>query len=150
MATPLNDDSVPLCGPDDLAVTVRWERDGTGLRGQIIAENIGPRACELAFKPTVTPLRPDDTPLPTRTSVTLEMQIPGYVILQPGDRAASRISWSSWCGEQASDRAHVEWHGGAATAEVEGPVQPDCDPDNPDNLSSYWWSHQDPENFDPL
>ena len=36
---------MPACGPDDLSVTVRWERDGDGLRGQVIAENTGNRAC---------------------------------------------------------------------------------------------------------
>ena len=57
---------LPLGGSEDLAVTVRWERDGTGLRG--------------------------------------------YVILQPGQRAAP-VGWSNWCGQQASARAQVSWQG---------------------------------------
>ena len=139
MTAPLGDDDVPPCGSDDLAVVVRWERDDNGLRGQLTAENISARACKLGYKPTVTPLRPDGTPLPAQTLVTLEMRIPGYVILQPGQRAASRVSWSSWCGDPASDRAQVEWHGGSAAAEVQGPAQPACDPDKPDNLTSFWF-----------
>jgi hypothetical protein len=39
---------VPLCGSDDLAVVVSWERDGAALDGQVIAENVGGRACRLA------------------------------------------------------------------------------------------------------
>ena len=35
----------PLCEAADLAVVVRWERDGTGLRGQVLAENVGGRVC---------------------------------------------------------------------------------------------------------
>jgi hypothetical protein len=80
--------AVPACGPDDLVVVVRWERDGTGLRGQMIAENVSGQACQLASKPDVTPLQPDGSPLPTRTIISLEWTSPGYVILQPGQRAA--------------------------------------------------------------
>src|SRR5215469_5563886 len=38
-------EELPACGPGDLSVTVRWEREGGGLRGQVIAENAGRRAC---------------------------------------------------------------------------------------------------------
>ncbi|HEV8274931.1 MAG TPA: hypothetical protein VGQ26_04440 [Streptosporangiaceae bacterium] len=33
-----DDAMAPACGPDDVVTEVRWERDGTGLRGQVIAE----------------------------------------------------------------------------------------------------------------
>jgi hypothetical protein len=131
--------TVPACGPDDVAVVVSWERDGTGLRGQVIAENVGGRACQLAGKPDVTPLRPDGSPLPTRTIVFMEFRSPGYVVLQPGERAAARVWWGSWCGPQASDRARVSWPGGSTVAKVHGPVQPECTPGRGDNLSSAWF-----------
>ncbi|HEY2552865.1 MAG TPA: DUF4232 domain-containing protein [Streptosporangiaceae bacterium] len=134
------DEEAPPCGLDDVAVVVRWERDGTGLRGQVIAENRGSRACKIAGKPTVTPLRADGSPLPADTVITLEMMTPGYVVLQPGERAASRLTWASWCGDQASGRARVEWTGGWALAEVAGPVQPECVPDRRGFLTSYWFS----------
>jgi hypothetical protein len=135
-----DDDTVPPCGSDDLAVVVRWERDGTGLRGQVIAENVGNRACQLANKPTVAPLHSDGTPLPVKTIVTLEWRNPGYVNLQPGQRAAATVFWGSWCGQQASDQALVTWPGGSTTARVNGPTQPECGPNRAGNLTSSWFN----------
>ncbi len=51
-AVTLRPAEAPLCTAADLAVTVHWERDGTGLRGQVVAENVG----GLAGKPAVSPL----------------------------------------------------------------------------------------------
>jgi hypothetical protein len=45
----------PGCGPDRVSVTVRWERGGGGLRGQVIAGNTGGRAYRLPGKPAVRP-----------------------------------------------------------------------------------------------
>ncbi len=129
----------PLCEAADLAVVVRWARDGTGLRGQVLAESVGGRVCRLAGKPEVTPLAGDGTPLPAQTVVTLEWRSPGYVLLRPGQRAAARVGWSSWCGRQAGGRAQVRWDGGEAVAEVHGPAQPECSPGEPDNLVSSWF-----------
>ena len=129
----------PLCEAADLAVAVHWERDGTGLRGQVVAENIGGRACRLAGKPEITPLAADGTPLAARTVITLEWRSPGYVLLQPGQRAAARVGWRSWCGRQAAGRAQVGWGSGSAVAEVHGPAQPDCSAGEPDNLMSSWF-----------
>jgi hypothetical protein len=141
----------PRCGPDDLAMAVIWERhgDGDGLRGQVIAENVGNRACRLSGKPTVTPLEPDGTPLGVRNVVTLELLDPGHVDLQPGDRAAARVLWSSWCGRPASDQARVEWDGGSVVTSVRGPVQPGCVPGHGDNLSPWWFLPLPPDEPDP-
>src|SRR5712671_2841545 len=81
--------ALPLCGSQDLTVAVHWEQDGTALRGQVIARNVSARACRLAGKPTITPLGLDAAPLPAETLVTLEWIEPGYVVLQPGQRAAA-------------------------------------------------------------
>jgi hypothetical protein len=132
-------DDLPQCGSDDLAVVVSWERDGPGLRGHVIAENVTGRACRIENKPGVTPLRPDGTPLPVKTIITAEWISPGYVTLQPGRRAAAPVWWGSWCGQQASDRARVEWPGGSTVAEVHGPIQPECSVGESSNLSSSWF-----------
>ena len=129
----------PLCEAADLAVAVHWERDGTGLRGRVVAENVGGRACRLAGKPAITPLAADGTPLPAQTVITLEWRSPGYVLLAPGQRAAARVGWPSWCGQQAASRAQVNWDSGETVAEVHGPAQPDCSPGQPDNLVSSWF-----------
>lgn len=139
MPGPVSDDAVPPCGPDDLAVTVSWEREGAGLRGQVIAENVSGLACRLAGKPQVRPLQPDGTPLPAETVISLEMRTPGYVILSPGERAAAPVSWASWCGQRASGRAQVSWDGGSAVAEVRGPAQPECVQGRSGNLTSSWF-----------
>jgi hypothetical protein len=49
-------DDLSQCGSDDLAVVVSWERDGPGLRGQVIAENVSGPVCRIENKPGVTPL----------------------------------------------------------------------------------------------
>lgn len=130
---------VPDCGPDDLSVTVRWEHDGGGgLRGQVIAENTGQRACRLPGKPGVTPLGLDGKPLPVETIVTMERLSPGYVALEPGQRAAAPVAWDGWDGLAASSLAEVTWAGGGATAVVEGPAQPAAT-GSPCNISSSWF-----------
>jgi Protein of unknown function (DUF4232) len=131
--------AVPVCGTADLAVTLEWEPDGPGLRGRVVAENVGGRTCRLPGKPTVTPLGLDGQQLPAKTVVTLEMMEPGYAVLSPGDRAAALARWPNWCGPQASDRALVSWEGGSATAQVHGPTQPTCDPGRPGDLTSSWF-----------
>ncbi len=131
--------AVPACGSGDLAVVLSWEWDGNGLRGRVMAENVGSRPCRLPGKPTVTPLGQDGEPLPARTTVTLEMRLPGYVVVSPGGRAAARVSWPNWCGQQASRRALVSWDGGSAIAEVHGPAQPGCEPGRPGDLMSSWF-----------
>lgn len=80
--------AVPVCETADLAVTLHWEPDGSGLRGQVVAENVGNRACRLPGKPTVAPLGLDGEPPPAKTVVTLEMMEPGYVVLSPGGRGS--------------------------------------------------------------
>ena len=131
-------EEMPTCGPGDLSVTVRWEPDGDGLRGQVIAENTGGRACLLPGKPGVRPLGLDGQPLPVETVITMEWVSPGYVALAPGQQAAAPAAWHGWNGAAASTRAQVTWAGGAATAEVEGPAQPTAT-DAPRNISSSWF-----------
>ncbi len=138
-----NGEELPACGPGDVSVTVRWERDGSGLRGQVIAENTGRRACRLPGKPVVRPLGLDGRPLPVETVITLEMALPGYVVLNPGQRATAAVAWDGWDGARASPRAQVTWEGGEAVALVEGPVQPDST-DPPRNISSSWFSKPSP------
>lgn len=129
---------IPECGPDDLAVSLRWERDGDELRGEVVAENVGRRVCRLGNKPTVQPLDLDGEPLPTEFLVTMELRLPPHVDLRPGQRARAHVSWGSWCGAPASSRAVVGWQGGSTVVDVQGPCQPEYTGD-PQNLSSGWF-----------
>jgi hypothetical protein len=134
-----DDDRLPLCEAEDLELTVHWEQDGTGLSGQVTARNVGSRTCRLAGKPAVTPLGLDGTPLPAQTVITMEMRSPDYVTLRPGQRATAPVTWQNWCGPDASAHARVNWRGGTAIANVQGPVQPQCFAQEADNLSSGWF-----------
>lgn len=134
-----DDDRLPLCEPEDLEVTVHWEQDGAGLRGQVLARNVGSRTCRLAGKPGVAPLGLDGTPLPAQTVITMEMRTPGYVVLRPGQAAAAPTAWRNWCGPDASAHARVSWQGGTAIADVHGLVQPECSGLDADNLTSGWF-----------
>jgi hypothetical protein len=129
----------PPCAGDDVVARVVWERDGRGLRGEVIVRNVGDHACRLGGKPGVYPLAADGTAMPTRTAVTLELRGRGYVVVEPGQSARARVSWRNWCGAKPTDRAQVTWWDGSATARVEGPLSPDCDLRRPSNLTSSWF-----------
>jgi len=131
--------TVQDCHGDEVEVTVRWERDGTGLRGQVIVRNVGDRACRLPGKPQVRPLGQDGAPLAADTMITLELVEPGYVDIEPGESAAARVTWANWCGPPAADQAVVSWGDGSATAQVVGPVQPSCEAGHGGNLTSWWF-----------
>jgi hypothetical protein len=124
-------------------VSVRWERAGVGLAGQIIVENVSGRTCRLSYKPSVMPLGTNARELPVEAIITMELRI-RPVILAPGERAAAPISWAGWCGDAASGVVRVDWVSGSAVVDVEGPHQPDC-PDfgQPTNLSSSWFDALD-------
>lgn len=122
-----------------MVVRVLWERDGKGLRGEVVVQNVGDRACRLGGKPSVSPLAADGTAMATQTAITLELRGQGYVVIEPGQCAMARVSWSNWCGESPSRRAVVTWWDGSAVATVEGPLSPGCDKKRPTNLTSSWF-----------
>jgi hypothetical protein len=134
---------VPECRPDDVRVTVRWQpREDGGLGGSVVVENTGARACRLTGKPVLRPLDGAGRPLDTRVVVTLELRRPDSVVVPPGGRARSAVSWAGWSGPPAGDRALVRWGAPGqpeATASVHGPAQP-ARREEPHNLTSGWFA----------
>jgi hypothetical protein len=143
VSEPAGWDHIPPCGSDDLAVSVRWERSGVGLAGQIIVENVSGRTCRLSHKPWVIPLGTDGRELPAEVIITADLRLPP-MILDPGGRAAAPVGWAGWCGDAASGVVRINWISGSADVEVQGPRQPDCpDSGQPTNLSSSWFDTLD-------
>jgi hypothetical protein len=129
--------TVPEFRPADVSVTLRWRDESGVLVGHIEIRNVSSRAGRLTGKPWVEPVGTDGTPLLVQSIVTLEARLPGYVVLQPGERARARVSWTAWGGAPASGRAFVHWPGGAVEVEVDGPAQPArAGADDPTNLTS--------------
>ena len=135
------EDGAPECGPDDVRVTLAWQlQDDGGLRGRLLVENTGARACRLSGKPVLHPLDRGGRPLDAPTVVTLEFRQPGSVVVPPGGRAGAAVSWAGWAGPPAGNRAVVGWGSPRqeATAAVSGPVQPTRTAP-PHNLTSGWF-----------
>jgi hypothetical protein len=111
------------------------------LRGEVVAENVNGRVRRLGRKPGLQPLGLDGQPLGVDQSVTLEMRIPPFVILEPGQSASAPITWSGWSGRSASGRIVVLWEGGSATVDASGPIEP-APPKRgaAGNLSSSWFT----------
>jgi hypothetical protein len=134
-------DRYPECDAGDVTAVVHWERDGKGLSGTLTVTSTGTRTCLLTGKPGVAPLRADGGSLGTMCAVTLEMRMPGYVVLEPGRSAVAPVSWVSWCGDPASRRAEVTFRDGRCViADVTGPTQPECHDPRSANLSSSWFT----------
>jgi hypothetical protein len=132
--------AVPPAGSHELALSLRWHRYGDQLRGEVVAENIGDRVCRLGNKPRLAPLGQDGKPLGVDQIITLELRIPPFVILRPGQRAAAAVSWSGWRGPPASGRVLLAWDGGSTVVDARGPAQPACPKDGSGNLSSGWFT----------
>ncbi|ADB35577.1 hypothetical protein Kfla_6582 [Kribbella flavida DSM 17836] len=133
---------VPEAAPGEVTFTLAWENTDDGLRGMLEAVNVSDHPVRLTGKPGVTPVGTDGIKLDTTTIVSLEALIPGYVVLEPGERATSPVYWSAWSGPNAGDTVIVEWNGCEAEAAVTGPRQP-VSREGATNLSTSWFAKAD-------
>jgi hypothetical protein len=131
-------DKPPEGGPDDFAMALHWKRDGTTLRGELVVKNVGAKTCRISGKPSIHPLDRHRKPLPVQNIVTLELRMPGYAVLGPGERAVAEARWAGWCGSPPSRHVRVEWPGGSLVVKAEGPHHPDCG--GSESLTSSWWT----------
>lgn len=132
----------PEAQPDEIAFTLTWAPDGDALTGELKARNVGDRRVRLSGKPALTPLDVDGQPLETESIITLEMKLPGYVDLDPGESATARVGWAGWDGADAGGVVRVEWPGGQADVPAEGPRQPAAS-GPATNLFSSWFTRAD-------
>ena len=89
MLVVVTDNEVPEAGPDDIAFRLTWLPDGDTLKGELEARNVGERRVRLTGKPQLTPLDIDGRPLDTAAIITLELMLPGFVELDPGESATA-------------------------------------------------------------
>jgi hypothetical protein len=133
------DPDVPEAAPRDVTFRLSWaERDG-GLVGHLDAENVSDRAVRLSGKPGLVPLDEAGDPLGAKTIVTMELRLPGYAVLEPGQVARADVGWAGWDGTPASGRVLVRWEGGEAEVVADGPAQPVAS-GPATTLSSSWFT----------
>jgi hypothetical protein len=134
----MSDVETPEARPGEVEFSLSWQLESGHLVGALEALNVSEHPFRLSGKPGLTPMGTDGHPLDAPTVVTLELRLPGYVELRPGERARSRVGWGAWPGPPASGRVLVQWDGGQAEVEASGPRQPELQGPG-DNLSSSWF-----------
>jgi hypothetical protein len=130
--------AAPEAELDDVTFTLSWRMKDGGLSGELEAVNISNRSVRLSGKPGLTPIGMDDRPLDTDCAVSLEWREPGYVELQPGERASSPVGWGSWDGPPSSGKVIVQWEGGQVEVNADGPRQPTSNGPGT-NLHASWF-----------
>jgi hypothetical protein len=138
------DDDAPEAAADELAFSLTWLAEDGGLSGVLTARNISGHRIRLSGKPGLSPLDGQGRPLETSTIVSLELRLPGYLELDPGESAFSAVGWAGWDGRPASATVVVQWPGGQAEVQASGPSQPAAT-GPATNLWSSWFSPVKPE-----
>jgi hypothetical protein len=134
----MTDTDAAEASPEDVTFALTWLAEDGALSGVLEARNVSRRRVRLSGKPGLTPLDADGQPLDAMAIVTLEMRMPGYVELDPGESARSKIGWAGWDGPAASGIVRVEWPGGQADVPASGPRQPSAT-GPATNLWSSWF-----------
>jgi Domain of unknown function (DUF4232) len=127
---------------EDLAFALTWSAEDGALKGVLEARNISRRRVRLSGKPRLTPLDAEGRPLDAMAIATMELRMPGYAELGPGESARSDIGWAGWDGPATAGVVRVEWPGGRADVPVSGPHQPTAT-GPATNLWSSWFERLD-------
>jgi Protein of unknown function (DUF4232) len=120
----VTENEVPEASPDDIVFSLTWLPDGDALKGELEARNVGNRRVRLTGKPHLAPLGVDGRPLDAAGIVTLELVLPGFVELAPGESATAAVGWAGWDGLAAGPQVRVEWPGGQVDVATLGPREP--------------------------
>jgi hypothetical protein len=133
------DDDVPEAAPGELAFSLNWLAEDGSLNGVLVARNLSRHRVRLSGKPGLSPLDDQGRPLETSTIVSLELRLPGYVDLDPGESASSEVGWAGWDGRPAGAAVVVQWPGGQVEVLAAGPSQPSAT-GPATNLWSSWFT----------
>ncbi len=133
------DDDSPEASSGDVAFSLSWLAEDGALKGVLQASNISDHRVRLSGKPQLSPLGVDGRPLGAESIMTLELVMPGYVVLDPGESAASNVGWAGWDGAAANGAVLVQWPGGQAEVSAAGPSRPAAT-GPATNLWSSWFS----------
>ena len=134
----MTDTDAVEASPDDVLFALTWQAEDGALSGVLEARNVSQRRVRLSGKPGLTPLDADGQPLDAMAIVTLEMRMPGYVELDPGESARSKVGWAGWDGPPDGGIVRVELPGGQADVPASGPRQPSAT-GGATNLWSSWF-----------
>ena len=122
----------------DVTFTLSWRMRNGRLSGDLVAVNISNHRVRLSGKPGLVAVGTDGQPLDAETVVSLELRWPGYVELNPGERARSPVGWGGWDGPPCSGKVIVRWDGGQVEVNADGPPQP-TRRGPATNLSTSWF-----------
>jgi hypothetical protein len=143
MLAVMTDIDAAEASPDDATFALTWSDEDGALKGVLEARNVGGRRVRLSGKPQLSPLDADGQPLDAMMITTLELRMPGYVELDPGEAARSNVGWAGWDGPAAGGIVRVEGPGGQADVPASGPRQPSAS-GPATNLWSSWFERVDP------
>jgi Protein of unknown function (DUF4232) len=138
----MTDTNAAEASPDDVEFALTWQAENDTLAGVLEARNVSQRRVRLTGKPALTPLDTEGEPLGAVAIATMELRMPGYVELDPGESARSRVGWAGWDGPAAGGTVRVEWPGGQADVPASGPRQPSAT-GPATNLWSSWFDRAD-------
>jgi hypothetical protein len=142
MLARMTDTDAAQASSDDVTFALTWSDEDGALRGVLEARNVSDHRVRLSGKPQLTPLDADGQPLGAVTIATLELRMPDYVELDPGESARSNVGWAGWDGAAAAGMVRVEWPGGRADVAASGPHQPSAT-GPATNLWSSWFERVD-------
>jgi len=120
----MNEIEIPEAQVGEVELKLTWGSVNGNLEGTLEAVNVSAHPVRLTGKPGLKPLGADGEPLDTTGVVSLELKLPGYVVLQPGDKAAAPVGWAGWDGPAASGVVLVSWDGARTEVQASGPAQP--------------------------
>ncbi|HEX8079659.1 MAG TPA: DUF4232 domain-containing protein [Jatrophihabitans sp.] len=134
----MTDTDATEAGPDDVEFSLNWQDEDGALKGALQARNVSEHRVRLSGKPHLIPLDADGNPLEAESIMTLELRLPGYAELGPGESATSQVGWAGWDGPAAGGIVRIEWSGGQADVPAAGPRQP-SETGPATNLWSSWF-----------